>query len=349
MSNQQDRKASIEELLELLRRKGLHDLLQNYHESAGSIMEIWIQSPMEYWVKIAGFSQGFSIYNVSHPLGHFQPPAELKEDYPDFRPSYYTLEFPFFGRKRDKAAVAPVNDDMLMTINENVHNGFRDHKYRPIIISASHGMDAKSLLKAIGLQSIPEHLNCPEIVKAGQCGRILSFDVSLGLDGIHLNDNVLTFFQRLMVHYLCRMICFKCVGGIYFRAKVLSLFPIAWKDIEADAYPGTAFYRWLSMCRGFSVDEMIDEYMRLTNIAFRVDYDFPPVILLNGVERFANVRTNRISKPDGSYHTRLSLLLTQLAGRHKPQSISAVKKNGYTTKVVSTSLMEPLILQMSSL
>jgi hypothetical protein len=48
MSNQQDRKAKIEELLQLLRSMGFQDLLQQYHESARSIMEIWIQRPMEY-------------------------------------------------------------------------------------------------------------------------------------------------------------------------------------------------------------------------------------------------------------------------------------------------------------
>jgi hypothetical protein len=209
-------------------------------------------------------------------------------------------------------------------------------------------MDTTSFLRAIGRQDVPEHLKCPEIVKAGQCGRILGFDFSLRVGVSLWDNNYATFFQSLMVYHLCRMFRYRCVDGINFRSNFRSRSQITWGSMLAQASPGTPFYRWLSMCQNYSVDDMIVEYIRLTNIAFRVDCDVPPVFLLKGVERLANIRNNTITGPDGTNPTLLSLLLARLAGRHNPICISTGIDDRGILETQKTSLVEPVVLHMSS-
>ncbi|KAI3659777.1 hypothetical protein MP638_000906 [Amoeboaphelidium occidentale] len=312
-----------EKLLEFLRYQELDDLIQQYHESNGSIIEIWIQRTKDYWECLLDGFIGIHLYNILHPPVHFRAPAELKEDDSEFILSWCNIEFPFFDSEGKEDPDVPVENDMLLTkINKNVLDRFSDGKYLPIIISASHDMDTTSFLRDFGMQNVPEHLKCPEIVKAGQCGRILSFDFSLRVEVSLWDNNVFTFFQSLMVYHLCRMFRYRCVDGINFKSNFRPRSPITWGSMLAQASPGTPFYRWLSMCRNYRVDEMMDEYMRLTNIAFRGDCDVPPVFLLKGVERIANIRNNNIAGPDGTDLTMLSLLLERLAGRHNPICIS---------------------------
>jgi hypothetical protein len=273
----------------------------------------------------------------------------VEAEYPEFTPSYYKLKFPFFDRKSDEDENVLGESDMLRSINKNVLYRLSDQKYRPIVIWASLEIDTKSLLRSIGTQNVPEHLKLPEIVKAGQCGRILSFNFSIENDAILHDDDLLTFFQRLMVFYLGKMFIACCVEGINFGIEFDYQLKSLYRRYQAGTHDTSPFHRWRSMCLGYSVDEMIDEYMRLTNIAFRVDCDIPPVFLLNGVERLANIRTRRVASSDGtSYDTRLSLLLTQLAGRHNPLCILAGTDDSGILDLKNTTLMEPVILHMSS-
>jgi hypothetical protein len=92
---------------------------------------------------------------------------------------------------------------------------------------------------------------------------------------------------------------------------------------------------------------MIDEYVRLTNIAFGVDCDFPPVFLLDEIGILAGAKTNKLSKYDGSRHTRLSLLLTQLEAKRRPLSISTGTCNGRIMEIVEPAAIIPVVLLLT--
>lgn len=267
--------------------------------------------------------------------------------FPAFQLSNYKIDFPFFAPNGEEYLEVVARDDVLKEINRCVRDRITFQKYRPIVISTSRGMGKTFLLKIFGMQKVPEHLACAEVQKAGLCGRILSFDFSRDDNTIQSDDDVYTFFQRLMVFYLCRLFDGSNVDGINFARKDMLEISDLWRSKTTRSGGKTTLDRWFQKCYVFRVDEIIDEYIRLTNIAFDVNYDFPPVFLLDEVGMLAAAKTNRISKFDGSRHTWLSLLLTQLEGKRRPLSISTGTNNGRILDITEMSAMIPLVLSLS--
>jgi hypothetical protein len=74
--NHHRQQSTKEELLEFLGRSRLPDLIQQYHESNGSIFEIWIQRTKDYWISLLDGWDGIDFYNILHPPVHFRAPAE---------------------------------------------------------------------------------------------------------------------------------------------------------------------------------------------------------------------------------------------------------------------------------
>ena len=77
-------------------------------------------------------------------------------------------------------------------------------------------------------------------------------------------------------------------------------------------------------------DDMMDEYIRLTNIAFGVECMSPPVFLLDEIQGLCKPTTiqSKFQENQVVYHSFLSLLLTQLAGKHKPVCICTLTNSG---------------------
>ena len=75
---------------------------------------------------------------------------------------------------------------------------------------------------------------------------------------------------------------------------------------------------------------MIEEYIRLTNIAFKADSSTPLVFLLDEVQHLGKLtdRQSTFSSQE-RYHTQLSLLLTQLAVPQSPVCIATGTDNIY--------------------
>ena len=101
-------------------------------------------------------------------------------------------------------------------------------------------------------------------------------------------------------------------------------------------------------CLRLSTDWMIGEYIRLTNIAFSVSCATPPVFLLDEVQLLCDSTTTR-SGCDGRYFTIFSLLLSKLAGIHKPVCICTGTNNGKILKISEKSLMFPKVLSLTPL
>jgi hypothetical protein len=96
-------------------------------------------------------------------------------------------------------------------------------------------------------------------------GRILSFDFAhvSTETAIPNQEDIRTFFTRLMIYFLCRMFHGTLVNGIYFEEIVFS-------NVVSFKGRQDRFHDWKKRCLQFDADGMMDEYIRLTNIAFRV-------------------------------------------------------------------------------
>jgi hypothetical protein len=77
MSHQRQQ-STKEKLLALLKRECFQDMLQQWDESNGAVIETWVRRPMDYWASIAGMLYGFTIYNIFHPPNHIDVPAACK-------------------------------------------------------------------------------------------------------------------------------------------------------------------------------------------------------------------------------------------------------------------------------
>ena len=85
-----------------------------------------------------------------------------------------------------------------------------------------------------------------------------------------------------------------------------------------------AFRKWLVKSNKLDAEDMMTEYM--TNIAFNAQCDSPPLFLLDVIQGLSKPTTVQLMLKNDQvvYHSFLSLLLillTQLAGRHKPVCI----------------------------
>ena len=127
---------------------------------------------------------------------------EMDVDFPIFDPTKFELSFPFFEKKdRDNHIDLFGRDDVLVKINRIMHDRLNKDKYWPVIISTSRGMGKTFLLKKFGMQQNRNDLKNPLIGNAIITGRILSFDFAKYPTAIQNNDDVFSFFSRLMIFF----------------------------------------------------------------------------------------------------------------------------------------------------
>jgi hypothetical protein len=270
-------------------------------------------------------------------------------EFPPFDASTYQLSFPLLEAKNGEMYLTLLGrDDVVKTINNVImyvtsNVAIQTPKYSPIIISTSRGMGKTFLLKMIGMQKVKEDLKCLKIEQAGSCGRILSFDFIKHEYDIQNAKDAASFFTRLMIHYLCRLFEDTQVGGINF-------YFIAFGNVRSK-HADQEFNAWKSKCLDYGADKMMDEYIRLTNIAFFGQQQdkyciAPPVFLLDEVQvlcRDAEFESTMPSKK----HTILSLLLTQLAGTHWPVCICTGTNNGNILSITEMSCIIPRIISLT--
>ncbi|KAI3656375.1 hypothetical protein MP638_000791 [Amoeboaphelidium occidentale] len=162
-------------------------------------------------------------------------------------------------------------------------------------------------------------------------------------------EDVKTFFQKLMVEHLCKLFRSTSVDGINFISITFSSIKKYLKSPQRpEGWFNKSLSRWFQKCRSFSVDEMFDEYIRLTNIAFGIDYDYSPVFVLDSI-RPSSWQMTDIRASDEVNHTWLSLLLSQLAGRRNPLCICAGSHNGGIERMTNMPLIDPLVIHWDQL
>jgi hypothetical protein len=272
-----------------------------------------------------------------------------------FDPNSYQISYPFFEPNGESFLTLLGRDDVVNDINNVVlpdpnNRRVKSQKYMPIIISTSRGMGKTFLLKMIGMQKLKAELKNVMIVEAGSCGRILSFDFAKDSTAIQSVADTKTFLTRLMIYYLCLIFNGTQVDGIYFEE--IKLFG----NVNSFIGRQNQFNLWKKDWIESSADRMIDEYIRLTNIAFAVDertecFKTPPVFLLDEIQSIC-IETNVVStrNVDGvKMHTWLSLLLTQLAGKHRPICICTGTNNGNIFSITEMSAIIPEILSLTPL
>jgi Cdc6-like AAA superfamily ATPase len=264
---------------------------------------------------------------------------DMDVDMPSFQPSKYSLEFPFFETKDiDNHIDILGRDDLIKKVNSIMHNRLNKDKYWPVIISTSRGMGKTFFLKKYGMQQIKDHLKTDIVGHAITTGRILSFDFVKHPNAIQNENDVYSFFPRLMVFFLCRIFSGKQVDGINFD-RIMSFDKVATASGQQ-----LKFKRWLLKWQtSNAVEEMIDEYIRLTNIAFGTTHNSPPVFLLDEIQilrDLTNVKSSFLRDGTPQNHSLLSLLLTQLAGKLKPICICTGTNNGKIISITREEISE---------
>ena len=257
-----------------------------------------------------------------------------------FNPTEYKISFPFFEPNGEAYLTLVDREQVLSKINDAIMDNKQFGKYRPIIISTSRGMGKTFLMKMIALQRVPSGLESQEIKEAGSYGRILSFDFAKYLDERSI-EKIGSFFPRLMIFYLCMLFDGCEVDGIFFSQ-------IQFDDVASFKGDQDRFNIWKQKCLRLGTDWVIGEYIRLTNIAFSVNCATPPVFLLDEIQLLCSSTTTR-SGFDDEYHTIFSLLLSKLAGTHKPVCICSGTNNGKILKISEKSLIVPQVLSLTPL
>ena len=263
---------------------------------------------------------------------------------PPFQPSKYSLEFPFFETKDSDNYIDILGRDNVITkINTIMDDRLNKDKYWPVIISTSRGMGKTFLLKKFGMQKIKDNLKTDIIGNAIATGRILSFDFTSG--SIKNEDDVYSFFPRLMVFFLCRIFDGTQVDGINFEKTEFDL-------VSSHRGRNLNFNQWLSKVARYRTEAMVDEYIRLTNIAFGTTHDAPPVFLLDEIQNLChptNVTSSFLRDKTPQIHSQLSLLLSQLAGKLKPVCICTGTNNGNIISITEKSKFLPQVLSLTPL
>jgi hypothetical protein len=208
-------------------------------------------------------------------------------------------------------------------------------------------MGKTAFMAAIGLQTVKQQFKSQLILDAISTGRILSFDFAkvVAENAIRREEDIRSFFTRLMIYFLCRIFGGFQVNGICFEE--ISHFG----SIPTFVAKQKGFRDWLHNSLQLSADSMMDEYIRLTNIAFGADSKVPPVFLLDEIQSLCEPTTVKSKFEDDGivYHSFLSLLLTQLAGRHKPICIATGTNNGNIVVITEMSSIVPKIVSLPSL
>jgi hypothetical protein len=152
-----------------------------------------------------------------------------------------------------------------------------------------------------------------------------------------------------MVYFLCLLFDGTRVDGINFE-KISGL-----KSVATFVGKQKKFNDWKMDSLRKYPDDMMDEYIRLTNIAFSVDpashmYKTPPVFLFDEVQSLS--KTTDIQSKLGKvpqFHTLLSLLLTALSTKHRPVCICTGTNNGEILSITEKSAIIPQVLSLTPL
>lgn len=237
-------------------------------------------------------------------------------------------------------------DENIKQVNNNIRSRLSD-KYHPIICSTSRGMGKTAFMEAVGMQKVKPELENELITEALAYGRILSFDFasSAAETAVPTQEDIKTFFTRLMIYFLCRLFDGTQVDGIHFER--ISQF----SNIPTFSGTQSVFRTWLSTSLQLNTDDMIDEYIRLSNFAFKVNCMAPPVFLLDEIQGLCKPTTiqSMFKMNETIYHSFLSLLLTQLAGKHKPVCICAGTNSGNLIKITEKSKIIPAFISLTTL
>ena len=92
-----------------------------------------------------------------------------------------------------------------------------------------------------------------------------------------------------MIFFLCPLFARTDVDGIYFEEIP------TFGNVSNFVGRQRKFNNWLKALLQASTEKMIDEYIRLTNIAFSANCDSPPVFLLDEIQWLASQNTNILS------------------------------------------------------
>ncbi|TPX54760.1 hypothetical protein CcCBS67573_g09539 [Chytriomyces confervae] len=264
--------------------------------------------------------------------------SDMDIDMPPFDPANYELEFPFFESGDAEAHVSLLGRDQVIKQMNDAISGRGDwQKYTPFIIS---GMGKTFFLKCVGSQRLKPDLQCPQLVEAAAHGRVLSFDFARNPMQFKEAKKADAFLRQLMVFFLCRMFDGCEVDGIRFQS-------LPFLRIEEHEAGQLKFKQWLYSCWWRSVEEMIDEYVRLTNLAFGVSSGAPLVFLFDEVQRLCSP-TNVEANHRQDKHTELSLLLIRLA-LARPICLCAGTSDGNTLSIPAYSTFVPKILSLAAL
>ncbi|KAJ2989494.1 hypothetical protein HDV02_004970 [Globomyces sp. JEL0801] len=257
--------------------------------------------------------------------------------------------FPFFdpmieeylNHFGDNALLA--RDNVIHEVNEIISKR-EVEKYLPIICSTSRGMGKTAFMEAVGMQLVKPHLKNQLIMDALAYGRILSFDFAGTAveTAIPSQSEIRTFFTRLMVYFLCRMFHGTQVDGIHFEETEFS-------NVKFFSGRQGKFNSWKKACLELGADRMMDEYIRLTNLAFKVNCSSPPVFLLDEIQGLLKPTTVQSMYKDDQVvnHSFLSLLLTQLAVKYKPVCICGTN-SGNIINIADKSKIIPQFISLST-
>jgi hypothetical protein len=280
---------------------------------------------------------------------------DMDVDIPPFDPVLFRSRklplFPFFDPVIEEyldflgedALVA--RDDNIQQVNDCISKRNMD-KYRAIICSTSRGMGKTAFMEAVGLQAVKQELKNKLMMDALSYGRILSFDFASAAarTAVDTVENPETFFPRLMIYFLCRMFDGTEVDGIHFEE-------VAFMNITHFSGTQANFNTWKNKCVQSSADRMMDAYIRLTNLAFQVNCSSPPVFLLDEIQglcKGTNVQST-FKEDQVIYHSFLTLLLTQIAGKHKPVCICTGTNSGRIIKITEKSRIIPQFVSLATL
>jgi hypothetical protein len=185
-----------------------------------------------------------------------------------------------------------------------------------------------------------ETLKCGLIGDAFKYGRILSFHFASAAaeTAVPSQEDIRTFFTRLMIYFLCHLFNGTMVDGIEF--ELISQFG----GIVGFWGKQVAFQTCLNNSNRLNAEDMMTEYIRLTNIAFKAQCDSPPVFLLDEIQGLC--KPTKVPSTFSANnlivcHSFLSLLLSQLAGKHKPVCIctgtilSITEKSNIIPKIIT--------------
>jgi hypothetical protein len=297
----------IQEFVDLLKSSGF----QEYADEVlldPSVYEIYRKQTTEDWIrdfKIPELSELF--YNLLHET--------------TFDPENYRVQFPFFLPGPELYMPLLDRKDVLIKVNKIASRLPNEplSVFTPIAITSSKGTGKTFFMKMFALQRFKDNYKIKTVEEAKNCGRIISFDFKRQKVTIRSPRKALSFIKRLLIFYLCLNFQGTYVDGIYFETIPFDCITRK-KSIQ--------FSEWFNL----SLDSMIEEYMRLTNIAFKVDCKIPPIFLFDEIQELKKS---------------LSILLSSMSQEYKPICICSGLDHGGIDK--HPAGFRPLLLGLTPL